>query len=311
MEKKINLESNLDRLFFYSPYRIVRGLDPLKLTYDTVVKPIQDELNDGKAHEIIIEIKGYKHFVIIKELEWDSQNLGFKCIKIVNVLFDHSNIDILIKAVALFIERNIKLSKAYYFLDLPSEDLLLTQAFTNNGFRLVESRLNYYYQNISNYSCSERYPVRFANKKDAIDLKSIAIKMRNPYDRLHADLKIDNSLADKYIGVFANNSALGFADYVLVPETNNEPPFGFLAFNKPISYSEVNISKLVLAAIDNTNHKGWLLKLLSEAVIFLKENDVEFLTTITQTSNIAAFRTWEKFGFKLGFNSNILVYIND
>ena len=137
------------------------------------------------------------------------------------------------------------------------------------------------------------------------------MKMKNNFDRVHADAQIDSSVADEYIGQFAYNSVMGFADFVLVPNINDKPPFGFLAFNKPTDVWDVKVSKLVLAAIDNSKDKGWLYKLLSEAIYLLKDYNVDYLTTITQTSNAAAFKTWEKFGFKLGNATNILALKND
>jgi hypothetical protein len=47
-------------------------------------------------------------------------------------------------AVGKYKSMHSNVRNAYFFIDIPSEDLFLTQAFTYNGYRLVESRLNYY-----------------------------------------------------------------------------------------------------------------------------------------------------------------------
>lgn len=307
----INLIFDQKRLFYYSPFRFIKNLDKDSLTNKTVIEPIEKEIEKGLIKNIEITASGFRHSFLQKKLEWDSKNMGFPCYKVFQVLFTHQSFDILFKAIKIYKSSALKKNKGYYFFDIPSEDIILCQALTGNGFFLIESRLNYFYDNICEYSSKKRYPVRFATEADAELLKDVAIKMKNPYDRLHADFRISDKLADDYIGKFAYNSVLGYADHVIVPKIINESPIGFLAFNKPIDYNGISISKLVLTAIDNNKHKGWLLKLLTEAVYLLKESNVDYLTTITQTSNIAAFRTWEKFGFKLGFVTNIFVYKND
>ena len=300
-----------DRLLYYSPFRYLKGLNNSDLINETVIKPIITDIENNSVKIVEISESNFTHLFVIKELLWDSENLGFQCIKILNIFFEHTDINILVRALEKFKKDHIDNKKVYFFIDVPSEDLYLTQAFTHIGFRLIESRLNYYFDKVKDYLPDERYPVRYANSSEAEQLRKIAIKMRNPYDRIHADLKIDNEIADQYLGQFAFNSVNGYADYVLVPDIKDVPIFGFLAFNKPTNYKGHMSSKLVLAAIDNSIHKKWLIKLLSEVIYLTKYQQVDSVTTITQTSNIPAFRTWEQFGFKLGFVTNILVYKND
>lgn len=299
------------RLFYYSPYRFIRDIDSVELTLKTVLKPIQSEIKAGDLEIIDIKVKNWICFFLIKKLQWDSDFFGFDNYKIVNVFYHEHNFEYLVYAIFQIKEKFITKLKAYIFADIPSEDIFLTQAFNKCGFRLVESRLNYYYKGVKEFQQSERFSVRLANRNDADYLREVAIKMRNNFDRVHADAQIDKSQADDYIGKFAYNAVMGFADYVIIPNLEGIKPFGFLASNKPADIMGKKISKLVLAAIDNSIQKGWLIKLLSETLFILKEQGVDYLTTITQSSNIAAFRTWEKFGFKLGFVTNILVHKND
>lgn len=309
IEKYLNKGNS--SLVYYSPYRYLNDVSLGDLIEFSVINPILKEINNSDIEIITIIIDDLEHFFLIKKMEWDSNYLGFDNYKLINVFYSHNSLKTLVRAINSFKERIYSLKKAYFFSDIPSEEINLIQALNTCGFRLVESRLNYYYEGIATFKNENRYSVRIAKAEDAELLKEVAIKMRNKFDRLHADMLIDNNVADNYIGKFAFNSVMGFADYVLIPDINRCQPFGFLALNKPIDIYGKKISKLVLAAIDNTNHKGWLYKLLSESIYLLKEHNADYLTTITQTSNIAAFRTWEKFGFKLGFITNILVYKND
>jgi len=298
-------------LINYSPYKFIRKLNNQHLISKTVIEPLLSELDDENVSVIEIQEGSFNHIFILKKLIWDSSYFGFDNYKIMNVLYEHDNIFILINAIKSFKNNYCNVKNAYYFIDLPSEEVLLQQAFTGNSFRLVESRLNYFYEGLKDYEPKERFKTRLANEDDAEYLKGVAMKMRNNFDRVHADAYIDPVVADDYIGQFAFNSVMGFADFVLVPDIENKPPIGFLAFNKPSMVGSYKVSKLVLAAIDNTNDKGWLFKLLSETIFLLKEYKVDYLTTITQTSNFSAFKTWEKFGFKLSYVTNILVLKND
>lgn len=298
-------------LINYSPYRFIKELDNDYLISKTVIEPLLNDLKDENVKVIEIYEGKFVHYFILRKLPWDSAYFGFENYKIVHVLYDHEDLNILVKVIKSFKNDYCNISKAYYFMDIPSEETLLQQAFTGSGFRLIESRLNYYFDGVKGYKGSDRFNTRLADKNDAVYLKEVAMKMRNNFDRVHADALIDSVSADNYIGQFAFNSVMGFADFVLVPDIDKKPPIGFLALNKPTDVDKFKVSKLVLAAIDNSNEKGWLYKLLSESIYLLQDHKVDYLTTITQTSNAPAFKTWEKFGFKLGFVTNIIAFKND
>lgn len=306
------LQKNKDALIYFSPYRFIRKLDPQFLVDTTVIKPLMNSLEGGTVEMINIAIENKNHYFLVQKLIWDTDHFGFANYKIQNVLYDHSSYTLLSKAVDSFIREFCTEANAYYYLDLPHEAVLIIQAFTANGFRMVENRMNLYYDKVQEYCADERYSIRKASGTDDAELlQKVAMEMRNPYDRFHADALVEEYVADKYIGQFAYNSVMGFADFVLVPDLPDIPPFGFLTSNKPEKVGPYHVSALGLAAIDNRNNeRGWLYKLQSEMMYLLKENDVDYLTTITQTSNAPAFKTWEKFGFKLGFFTGILVYKN-
>jgi dTDP-4-amino-4,6-dideoxy-D-galactose acyltransferase len=299
-----------DELVFNSPYRFIKTINRDWLVQNTVINPIIEEIKNRDILPIYIVVEGKTHIFLLKKLVWDSSYFGFPNYKIIDVFYTHDTLLLLSKAVLKFKQEYCTEKRAYYYIDTPSEKVLLTQALNINGFRLVESRLHYFYENIQEYSTLKRYPVRLAKINEAGVIGQIAKKMQNKFDRLHSDGFISNEIADNYIEKFAKNSVEGFADYVLATY-KNDIPFGFLASNKPQKINGHNVSQLVLAAIDNSIEKGWLYKLLSETIFLLKNLETDYLTTITQTSNISAFKTWEKFGFKLGFVSNILVFKND
>lgn len=297
---------NLKLLRHYSPFNFLRDISDIIIVKKTLFEPLEQTLLITET----LNIQGYKHHFLYTKLNWDSDYFNFPNYKIELVLYNHRDVKILKNALNQFIKKISVIKKAYFVFNIPSEDITLLQAISATGFILIETRLNYYLTNISNYN-AKRYSVRKANNYDIPFLKEVAKKTRNPYDRVHADPAFSNEDADNYLGTFAEESIKGFADFVIIPNIPNKHPFGFLACNNPIQIFDKKISKLVLAAIDNTDEKGWLLKLLSEVIYELKDKNCDILTTITQSTNRPAINVWETAGFKLAYTSHIFSLKND
>jgi dTDP-4-amino-4,6-dideoxy-D-galactose acyltransferase len=303
------LNSKKSELWEYSPYSFLKEIGKARLSEETFIKPLLQEISDGfcEAEEIIVE--GQRHIFIYKNLKWDTNYFKFSINKIELVFFDHNEIRILHNAITRFVNEYINPGE-YFFLNIPCEQTVLIQALSKTGFRLVETRLNYFFSGINNFN-APRHTVRKADIEDIRALKKIAVKMRNKYDRVHADPAFSTEIADTYLGTFVEEAVKGFADIVMIPDIPGVEPFGFLAANKPQKVVGLNIAKLVLAAVDNSNYKGWLYNLLSEVIYELKNNSTDYLTTITQASNRPAICTWEKAGFKLGSATHIYSYMKN
>jgi dTDP-4-amino-4,6-dideoxy-D-galactose acyltransferase len=302
------LEGKKSELSMYSPYNFLHDIDSARLSEKTFIEPLLQEISDGtcKIEEVIED--GQNHYVIYKNLKWDSGYFKFSVNRIEFILFDHHEIKILNRAIKRFVNRVIKPGE-YFFFNVPCEETVLIQALSQTGFSLVETRLNYYMPDIPHYE-APRCNVRKANADDIPILKKVAIKMRNKYDRVHADPAFTTEEADAYLGTFIEESVKGFADMVIIPDIPDIKPFGFLAANYPHNVLGNNIAKLVLAAIDNSAYRGWLFNLLSEVIYELKGYSTDYLTTITQASNHQAIHTWEKAGFKLGYTTHIYSFIH-
>jgi len=290
-------------LIYYSPYNFLKDLDSVSLVRETVVEKILSDLikRELKVEEVTID--GLNCYFITRFLKWDTDYFGRNIYRIELVLRERNDIGFLNAAIKEFVNSRLKTNE-YYYAIIPSEDLTLIQSLTSVGFKMVETRLNYYLSGISSIDLP-RYQVRRAGISDIDALKSVASRMRNRFDRVHADSLFSQDLADRYLETFIEKSVEGFADMVLVPSTNDSKPFGFLAANKPVNVLNYKIAKLVLAAVDSTYEKGWLLKLLFEVVNELKAYSTDYLTTITQSANRPAIRTWEKAGFRLGFTTHV------
>jgi dTDP-4-amino-4,6-dideoxy-D-galactose acyltransferase len=236
--------------------------------------------------------------VFLKHQIWEGDYFGFPCFSIEAVLFEGDLDCNLQDALKHFVKLYLP-ERAYCSINVPSEDLALVQAIGNSGFKLVETRLNYVLKIDKTIKSREPHYIQKASLTDAAALKNIAKKMRNPYDRVHADPVFSTDVADEYLGKFAEEAVKGFADLVLKSNDDFEMAHGFLAANYPVNILGQAVSKLVLAAIDNTNHKGRLFDLLHEMICILRQKNADYLTTITQAANMPAIKTWEKAGFTL------------
>jgi len=297
------LRSKEEYLFNYSQYQFLRKINKKELFEKSLMYPMLKDIESGNVKIIELIQDGETHYFFIRLLEWDTRYFGFSIYRIEFILYNHNDLSILNNGIKKFIENHIGFGD-YYMINIPCEDTLLTQSICNTDFKLVETRLNYYLSDIQTFS-APRFSVRKALNNDAENLRAVASKMRNKYDRVHADSAFSEKTADDYLGEFAFQSVNGFADIVLVPNIEGVKPFGFLAGNNPINVCGINVSKLVLAAIDSSVEDGWLFKLLTEMVYCVKEMNADYLTTITQASNKSAVHVWEKCGFKLGYTTHV------
>jgi dTDP-4-amino-4,6-dideoxy-D-galactose acyltransferase len=193
---------------------------------------------------------------------------------------------------------------SFFFIDIPTEDAYLIQALCESGFRLTETRLHYALSNLDSYN-SKRYPVRKATEFDIENLKKVAIKMRNPYDRLHADVAFTQDTSDKYLAAYIENSVRGFVDLVLVPAAGEGPPDAFLTLLYPVRVLDKMVSKLTCTAVSNETRKGWSVKLLSEMVHVLKDKGADYLLCDTQAPNRGVIRVLVSMGFSLAYVTHI------
>lgn len=302
------LHSRVSEMTFYSPYSFLRNIDRDTLCRETFIEPLLGSVQSGMT-TVSVEVTGAQRtFIVWKALPWDSEYFRRRVVRVDLIISDHEDAEVVSVAINHFLG-NFTGSGDYVFMTVPCEDLMLLRSLARTGFRLVETRLNYYFSGFE-AALPPQFPVRMAGTGDIPALRKVAMRMRNRFDRVHADPAFTDEEADNYLGTFAEQSVRGFADIVMVPNLPGVKPFGFLAANNPESIMGVNIAKLVLAAVDNSEHRGWMFHLLGGIIRELKKKNTDILTTITQASNRPAIRTWEKAGFMLGFVTHIYSYSN-
>jgi dTDP-4-amino-4,6-dideoxy-D-galactose acyltransferase len=293
-----------DRLFFYSPYRFIPGRDRRTIFKHTIRSPFMDKINQGVITTKEIAVRSEPHSVLTEHLTWDTGYFGFPVFRMITALYAHDNYGLLRNAIQEWFSDLTSHGHAFYFTEIPSEDTFLIQALCECGFRLTETRLHYVFSGIGSYS-RERYPVRKACEDDIENLRTVAVRMRNPYDRLHADTAFSRERADAYLATYIENSVRGFSDLVLVPAEGDGPPDGFHTSSFPASVLGQRVAKFGVVAILSETRKGWMKKMISETIYELREKETDHILVNTQAPNRAVQAVFDSFGFKLVFVTHI------
>lgn len=240
---------------------------------------------------------------------WETDFFGVNSVFLKFIDFDLGDLNILEESLNRFLSKLYEDYGNYNItIETPSEDNKVIQALNCAKFRLIETRIHFYNNNLECYN-GIRANVRVAKQADIENLKKVASFMRNDYDRFHSDYGFNQADADRYLSTYIENSINGFTDIVMLPNEPNLPSDSFLTANilrdKWIALNH-NISKMVLSAVSSETNKGWYIKLISEMTYHLKEIGAETIFMNTQSTNIAVLNSWEKLGYRIGRTSHIL-----
>lgn len=272
-----------DRAYFHSPL--------------SFLKENQKQLSEDFLSKLSEYEKRFRSKIslFIRRLEWDSHYFNVPVYKLEFADWDESVVnptDTLAQELkSLKLELSYLHDKYYLFSEIPSEDLTMLQAASLAGYRLVETRITYFCDDLQQFNRSDRFNIRLATQTDIPSLRKVAMEARNSFDKYHADPFFTESVANEYLAVFIENSVNGFADIVIVPAENAG---AFFTAN-----IELSIGKIVLTAVSK-ECKGWHFKLLAEMSYLFKERGIQIAYMITQSTNRSVIRNCEKLGYRYG-----------
>ena len=246
---------------------------------------------------------------LLRQLAWDSDYFGTPTYRLFTGLFAAQTTACELVRAAEGLRQQLSARGAFYaFSVVPAEDMALLQALTGSGWRLVETRLTYYRDQLTTFEYPP-HPVRLATAAEAPVLGGVAAHARNPYDRFHADPWFGEARADAYLARYAESAVVaGLADAVLVPGLPGQAPDSFLAISDLTADARafgVGLSRVLLTAVGPAN-RGWHVRLLAETVRRAQTASHEAVLMTTQATNHAVFRSCEKLGFRLGSTSHVL-----
>jgi len=294
------------RLLAYSPLGFLRGHD------DVLMEHLREQILESSDATLLRF--GSRAHCWLRRLDWDSRFFGYPVFRLefaqtgagwdgIRELADT------LRAMQHEVAREH--GPAYVFGEIPAEDIDVLQALGVAGFRLVETRVTYFLDDVAHFDWTPRYGVRTATTEDIPDLRRIGREARNVYDRYHADPFFGDAIADEYLATYAEESAKGFADLVLVPEEGDgHPPGAFFTAQItrpptcPLGMDHscplgLTIGRIPLVAVGAERH-GWHLRLMAEMTHLFRERSVDVAYMGTQLTNRAVIHNSEKLGYRFG-----------
>jgi len=253
---------------------------------------------------------GQRLMILAELLTWDTQFFGYPIARLNLILpldapFSQPHADYS-DAVATFMNHESVQKVKYLFASVFPEDLSTIRALGENKFNLIETR-GYYHRSLTNYDFNKRFDVRLATPDDIEPLSKVAVMMANQYDRFHADPFIMSEDADRMMAQWVKASLTeGFADMVVVPDVDYPEAFCTVkSHNQYWADWGINLAQPVVLGAVSSTFSGWYSKLISEVCFLLKEMNASHGYIITQVTNRAAIRSFEKQGFNYGRGEHI------
>lgn len=246
---------------------------------------------------------------LLRQLAWDSAYFETPTYKLFTGLFEEPTNAVALAAAALRQQLAQRHAAYYCFAQVPAEDVALLQALTGAGWRLVETRLTYYHDQVAGFECPPP-PVRLAMPAEAAQLGRVAAAARNPYDRFHADPWYGPERADAYLARYAENTLTGpqLAVAVLVPAVPPAAVDAFLAISDlPEDSTALGrpLSRVLLTAVGEAQ-RGWHARLVAATLLRARALGHAAVLMTTQAPNRAVVRNAEKLGFRLGGTTHVL-----
>lgn len=292
-----------------SPLDFVREMEPSgdrALWLENLTRPIAPD----EDLTFSAEIGGVGRVAVFAEiLPWDTAFFGFPMARLNAIIVlerpTYQVLPDLGPAVDLLVSRCRDRGVRYVFAPVDARDVAVARALTSRGFELIESRL-YSHRSLLDFEPRERFDVRLATRDDVEPLSEVAATMVNPYDRFHADPVLVGE-ADRLMREWVRASICdGFADGTMVPDVAT--PGAFLTIKEHRSCWErwgMAIGQAPFGAVA-PEFRGWYVKLISEICCYLRDRGAAHFYMITQATNGAVVRGWEKLGLRYGKNELIL-----
>ena len=291
------------------PHTFIRGINA---DYDCDVmlqqwlRPIEPE--DDFRFSVNVDDEDF--WVLMERLPWDSDFFSMQTARLNGVLRPHRRAGLRedssggARALSHSLQAAALRGGRYVFAPVSPNDLYLLRLLSANGFELIETRCHYHRP--LSAPPAGRHSVRLAVEADIPSLARSARIMVNPFDRFHADLAIGEADADRMMERWVEASIRdGFADATIVPDV--EEPEAFCTAKYHRNHWDgwgLKLAQPVLSAV-SPRHKGWYVRIISELDEHLRSIGAEHSFLITQLTNNAVIRCWEKLGYQFGKGEHI------
>ena len=302
------IDARAAALSFYSPTHFLREL---------TIEAQQAQHGTGAAARFgaspadqVLAMTGAEGQWLLQHLPWDTAFFGTDTYRLFTGLFGAGASLAALAQAATSLRVQLAQRGSYYAFSLvPAEDVAVLQSLSGGGWRLVETRLNFYRPTAEPLAMLP-VAVRLARPDEAAHIGRVSAAARNDYDRFHADPWFGTARADAMLARYAEATVAGSyaADAVLVPDEPGLPVDSFLAIGDTAAEDGVpgsGSSRVLLTAVGPQN-RGWHINLVAETVRRAAAKKLPNVLMTTQATNRAVFRTCEKLGFRLGSTTHVL-----
>lgn len=288
-----------------APHGYIRGIN---VDYDRSLR-VQSLLRDIPCEDdyrIAFSAGEDERWVFMEKLAWDSSFFSRGMARLDAVVTPRGNrtssahdTHVDLAALQSAIRRAADHGIDYILGMVDAVDVRTTSLLAAAGFELIEVRCHYHKSLVG--PPDVRYPTRLAVAADVPSLAKAAREMVNPFDRFHVDSAIPPRDADRIMERWVAASILeGFADATIVPDVEHPEAFCTAKYHR--DHWEgwgLKLAQPVLSAVSPV-HRGWYVKIISELNEHLREIGAEHACLVTQITNNAVIRCWEKLGFQFG-----------
>lgn len=307
---RANLRKELEGRLRRSPRDFIRDMDPTgdrAMWLEELTRPIPPE------HDLalVTDCDDVGPVAVFAEvLPWDTEFFGFTVARLNAIIpladAGYQIVTNLGGAADVLVEACRRRGVRYLFAPVDMRDVAVVRALTSRGFELIESRL-YAHRSLTGFSPQERFDVRLATREDVVPLGDVAATMVNPYDRFHADPVFLGESADRLMREWVRASICdGFADGVMVPNVARPGAFLTMKFHRERwERWGLAVGQAPFGAVSPV-FRGWYVKLISEICCYLRNMGAEHFFMVSQATNNAVVRCWEKLGMQYGKNEVIL-----
>lgn len=280
---------------------------------------IRDYLNEQIGNSIkndlvIASIQGTEIIALasLRELTWDSNHFGFKCMTIENVFYNSNKPTDLIKdALALVVERiiSIAISKKTNFISVSigSEDSIASHVIQSNHFEYILTWVD------GIYDSQDIIPV-FNNEVDVgllqeSELDYYANIAKNHYfkgGRFYLDKNFETALVDK---MYSNLVYSSFSNNdIMLSYRIDGKPFGLFVCKKITeinAFNKLKVAPLRFLVIDpKIRKKNVGYELFSNTINYLI-NKSDIISTGLEINNLASLNLHRKLNFKFNYTHNV------
>ena len=288
-----------------APHGYIRGVDA---DYDRGVR-ISGLLRDIPPEDdfrTLFSDRDGERWVFMERLSWDSAFFGRGMARFDAVVTPpgekpdpRTNEKANLSALQAAIRRASAHGIDYIIAMVDAIDIGTTRLLSAAGFEVIEVRCHYHKP--LSQPPDVRHATRLAVAEDVPSLAKAAREMVNPYDRFHADPAISPRDADRMMERWVEASILeGFADATIVPDVDRPEAFCTAKYHRQHWDGwGLKLAQPVLSAVSPV-HRGWYVKIISELNEHLRTVGAEHAFLVTQITNNAVIRCWEKLGFQFG-----------